>query len=193
MSAPQPSLPLDLLLLTALAGALAIAVAGAFAPVEWLQYYAPRLWMPVWVMGVLLYGGPRVAGRAAWVTKAFRFGRGQFVEWGGGPYAAIAIVCFGWLEWAQLRELYQWIVDTEFYVDKAGMRRLAQEFGHNFVGFFVGSFMNGFHAFVWPAFWKKVFTVGQQWPAVAVAWSLFEAGKWTARKLPGRAGANPPA
>jgi hypothetical protein len=190
---PQQALPLDLLILTALAGALVIAVAGAFAPVEWIQYYASRLWMPVWVMAVLLYGGPRVAGRRAWVTKAFRFGRGQFVEWGGGPYAAIAIVCFGWLEWAQLRELVQWIAETEWYTDKFGVREIVRGAFRNVLDFFIGSFMNGLHAFVWPAFWKRCFTVGQQWPAVAVAWTLFEAGKWAARKLPGRTEANPPA
>jgi hypothetical protein len=183
--ATPPPLSLDLLLLTALVGALAITVAGAFAPTEWLQYYAPRLWMPVWVMGVLLYGGPRVTGRAAWLTKAFRLGRGQFAEWGGGPYAAIAIVCFAWLEWAQLRELIQWVVETDWYTDKAGVREIVRDSFRNVLDFFIGSFMNGLYGFIWPAFWKKVFTVGMQWPAVAVAWALFEAGRWVIGRVPG--------
>ena len=77
------------------------------------------------------------------MTKATRFGRGQFAEWGGGPYAAIAIVCFCWQEWAQLREFVQWIIETEFYTDKFGIRRLIREGAQNIGSFVVGSFMNG--------------------------------------------------
>ena len=177
------TLPLDQLILVASVGALVIVVAGAFAPVEWLQYYAPRLWMPVWVMGVLYFGGPRVTGRAAWMTRALRFGRGQVSEWGGGPYAAIAIVCFAWLEWAQLRELFQWVIDTEWYADKFGVREIVRSAFRNVLDFFIGSFMNGVYGFVWPAFWKKSFSAGQMWPAALVGWGVFASGKWAVQQM----------
>jgi hypothetical protein len=179
-------LPLEHLVLAALLGALAIALAGDFIPIDWVQYYALRLWLPIWLLACAHYGLPRVSDRRPWLVRYARVGRGQFAEWGGGPYAAIAIVCFAWTEWAQLRELVQWIVETEWYTDKSGVRDLIRDAARNVAGFFVGSVMNGFYAFVWPAFWKKTFTIGQQWPAVAVAWALFEAGRGLVTSLPGR-------
>ena len=184
-SAPLP-LPLEQLLLTVLLGALACVLVSVFVPSEWIAYYALRLWLPVWVMGAVIYGGPRIAGRSTWMTKLVRFGRGQFVEWGGGPYAAIAIACFLWIELAQIREFYDWIAQTDWYTDKFGVRAIVRDAFRNVFDFFISSVMNGLYAFIWPAFWKKAFSVGNQWPAVAVAWALFEAGKWTVRTLPGR-------
>ncbi len=184
--APGAPLALDHLVLVLLLGALACVLVAQFVPVEWIAYYALRLWWPVWALGVIVYGGPRVGGRTAWMTKALRLGRGQFVEWGGGPYAAIAIACFAWQEWAQVRELYDWIVQTSWYTDKFGVRAIVRDAFRNVFDFFISSFMNGLYAFVWPAFWKQSFHAGNQWPAVVVAWTLFEAGKWTVRRLPGR-------
>ncbi len=174
-----PALALDLLLLIALLGALEGVLVAEFVPVEWIAYYSLRLWLPVWLLACLVYGGPRVSGRGNWIKKHVRLGRSQFVEWGGGAYAAIALVCFAWLEFAQFRELFDWIVGIDWQDDKSAVREFVQSMAHNVTGFFVGSFMNGLYAFVWPAFWKKIFTAGTQWPAVAVAWGMFEAGRWT--------------
>lgn len=186
LQTPPPAIPLDQLILTALLGALACALVSAFVPVEWIAYYALRLWAPIWLLACLVHGGPRVPGRSNWLRRYTRLGRSQFIEWGGGAYAAIAIVCFAWLEWAQLRELYEWIVGIDWYNNKSAVREFVQSSAQNTVGFFIGSLMNGLHAFVWPAFWKKCFTVGMQWPAVAVAWGVFEAGRWGIGQMSGR-------
>lgn len=195
VKAPQPAPPklaAEHLALAMLAGALLLVLIAAFSPIEWLGYYATRLWLPVWAIACLVYGGPRLAVRSSWLTKSVRLGRGQWMEWGGGPYAAIAIVCFVWQEIAQLRELVQWFVETEFYTDKFGIRTLIREGAQNIGQFFVGSFMSGMYAFGWPAFWNKTFDAGQMWPAAAIAWAMFEAGKATARRLPGTVAADRP-
>lgn len=181
--APRPQLEREpLLLVTALGGA-AIAAMALLVPDTWGAYYALRLWLPLWVVACMVYGGALLESRNRWVTRITRLSRGQLAEWGGGAYSAIALVCFLWLELAQVRELFVWIAQTDWYTDKFGVGDIVRESVGNLVDFFMGSFKNGLYAFIWPAFWKKTFTAGQMWPAAVVGWGVFASGKWAVEYL----------
>lgn len=186
-SAPRRRLdPDQLLLITALGGA-AVASMVLLVPDSWGAYYATRLWLPLWVLACLVHGGALLESRSPWITRITRVSRHQLVEWGGGAYAAIALVCFAWLEWAQLVELFDWIAQTEWYTDKFGVREIVRDSFRNIFGFFIDSFMNGLYAFIWPAFWKKTFSAGQMWPAALIGWGVFACGQWAVTRMAGDA------
>lgn len=174
-----PLARLDLALVLAL-GAGAIVGCGYLVPESWAAYYAIRLWLPVWLCAGVLHGGEHVQHRSAWLTRLTRLGRARLAAWGGGAYAAIVLACFLWLELAQVRDLVLGAVGLEW---SAGVRDLVRELGRDLVAFFVGSVMNTIHALAWPAFWGKVFDAGAQWPAVIVAWLVFESGRHAVRRL----------
>lgn len=182
-----PRLAFADLLLALLLGALALLLLPLLLPGSWLAYYAVHLWLPLMLLAGTIYGGALLAGRHPWLTRLVRLGRFHFVDMGGGAYGAIALVSFFWLEWAQLRDLFDWIVQTEWYTDKFGVREIVRDAARNVVDFFLGSFMNGVSAFAWPAFWKKAFSAGQMWPAAVVGWIIFDGTKWGVRQLPRRA------
>lgn len=190
--APQRVDPQTLAALIVFGGA-AVAAMALLVPETWGAYYATRLWLPLWVIGCLVFGGALLQHRSRWVTRISRVSRHQLVEWGGGAYGAIALVCFLWIEYAQVRELIDWVVRTEWYTDKFGVRDILREAFRNFVSFFVDSFMNGIFAFIWPAFWGKAFTAGQMWPAAIVGWGVFESARFAVKQVARPAPPVPPA
>jgi hypothetical protein len=179
--AAPPTIDPQTLAAVLVGGALAVAAAGLLVPGTWAAYYAPRLWLPLWVIGCLVFGGALLAQRNRWVVRFTRLQRHQIVEWGGGAYGAIALTCFGWLEWGQFRELLDALLGVDWRSAEVGARSVVQMLTRNLADFFVGSFMSGLQAFIWPAFWSKAFSAGQFWPAMLVGWGVFECARWAVR------------
>lgn len=180
---PGPSIDPQTLAAIVVAGGLAIAAMTLLVPETWGAYYALRLWLPLWIIGCLVFGGALLQQRNKWVVRFTRVQRNQVVAWGGGAYGAIALTCFLWLEWGQVLDLFDWIAQTEWYADDLGVREIVRHLTRNLVDFFLGSFMNGLYAFIWPAFWSKAFSAGQMWPAVLVGWGVFECARWAVQRL----------
>ena len=157
-------------------GGLAVAGMALLVPDTWGAYYALRLWLPLWVLACLVAGGALLEQRSRWVTRMSRVSRHQLVEWGGGAYAAIALCCFGWLEWARFLEFWQSLVAL---ADKWDVREVVR----GLFDFGIDSFLNGVFAIAWPAFWKKAFSAGQMWPAVLVGWGVFESARYAVTQL----------
>lgn len=174
-----PPLSQEKFLLHVAVGSGALAAVHLFAPIDWVAYYAFHLWLPLWLVAGFVYGGPRLAGRSGWLTKGIRVGRSQLTEHGGGPYAAIALVCFFWLELEQLKQLAAAIAMFE------SIQAAIQDIIHSLVRFSTGSVMNFVYGIAWPGFWKKTFDAGMQWPAVGIGWGLFELSKWWMQQLAG--------
>lgn len=175
--ASEPGLAGTDLLLTALLGGLACTLLGWLAPQPWVAYYALHLWLPLWLIVCVVFGGPLLAGRGPWLKRALRVTRGQFVEYGGGFYGAVALTCFLHLEWARLQE--EWL---DLLLDPS-VRGIVQ----NIVQFSIDSIMNGIWAIAWPGFLGKVFDSRGVWPAIVVGYAVFEAGRFLVRHLPRRA------
>jgi len=174
---PQAGLRLQDLSLVALLGALELVLLPVLLPGTWIAYYALYLWLPLWVIGCATFGGALLGSREPLLVRVVRLTRHQFIEYGGGAYGAIALVCFGWLEWERLQEFITTLLAM------SGIR----EFVRSLFDFGIDSFLNGIWAVAWPAFGKKVFGFGNFWPAAAIGWALFELTRWGAPRLPKRA------
>jgi hypothetical protein len=172
---PQRIAP-DMLAALVVFGGAAVAAVALLVPDTWGAYYATRLWLPLWVIACLVAGGALLEQRSKWVTRISRVSRHRLVDWGGGAYAAIALVCFGWLEWARFLEFWH---SLQALAGTWGVR----DFVRGLFDFGIDSFLNGVYAFVWPAFWKNAFSAGQMWPAALVGWGVFESGRWAVRQL----------
>jgi hypothetical protein len=178
-----PGLALADLGLTLLLGVLVLvalpwlSLAGVEVP-RWVTYFAVHLWVPLWLIGGLVAGGPLLSDRQPWLKKSLRFGRAQFIEYGGGFYGAVALTCFLWLEWARVQE-EDW---GGFLYDPSWHGVVRQ-----LIDFSIASVMNGIFAVAWPGFLGKVFDSGNAWPAIAVGYAWFEGARWLVRHLPRRA------
>ena len=173
---PPPNLELDRLLFAMLLGVLVLLAVLLALGGPWLGYYAVHLWLPLWLIPCVVFGGARLSDRPEWLRRWVRVARGQFVDYGGGFYGAVALVAFVWAEWAQLEEL------GRFLVGLPSVQELVQSFIH----FGVSSFMNGVWAMVWPAFHAKTFEMRNFWPALGIGAGIFGAAQGLMAWLPAR-------
>jgi len=155
-------------------GALAVAGMALLVPGTWGEHYALRLWLPVWVIATAVHGGALLEAGGPWVKRVRRVGRSALAQWGGGAYAAIALVVFLWLEWARGAEFVQQVLGL---TSSDAVRELIR----GLFDFGLDSFMNGVHAIAWPAFWDKAFSAGHMWAAALVAWGVFASARWAVR------------
>lgn len=173
---PPPALELDLLLLAMLLGVLALlAVLLAFGG-PWVGYYAVHLWMPLWLIPCIVFGGARLSDRPDWLRRGVRVARGQFVDYGGGFYGAVALVAFSISELNQLGELGKFLAEVPD----------VREWVQNLIHFGVGSFLNGVWAMAWPAFHAKAFEMRNFWPALGIGAGIFGAAQGVMAWLPAR-------
>jgi len=185
-AAPSPNRPTgptervdpQVLALLILVGGAAVAAVALLLPGTWGEYYATRLWLPLWVLGCLVFGGALLENRSRWVIRISRVSRNRLVDWGGGAYGAIALVCFGWSEFDQLRETAEWLSSIDWQAGGGAVREMAQGLAHNMFQLVFQSIMNGIQAFIWPAFWKQSFSAGNMWPAAVVGWGVFESARY---------------
>lgn len=171
-----PGLDLDLLLLTMLLGVSIMLGVLLAAGGPWSGYYTVHLWLPMWLIACIVFGGARLVDRPAWLRLGVRMARGQFVEYGGGFYGAVALIAFAWLEWGRGLEFYQALVGAES----------ERMFWRSLLGFFIDSIMNGISAMVWPAFHAKAFEMRNFWPALGISAGVYAVAQALMGWLPAR-------
>lgn len=173
---PPPQVPGRALVLLAALGAAAIVTLAFATPSDWVTPIALRLWLPVWLLGVLVTGAPLLDQRARWVVRVARLARFRFMKWGGGGYAAIAVIGFLWLELDRVIETVS-VLGALF--DEWSLRGLFR----GLLDFGIESFLNGLKAAIWPVFWRDLFPMSSMPPAAVVAWLTFECARWGVRQL----------
>jgi hypothetical protein len=173
---PSPTVATRDLALLIVIGAVAILAMALLVGESWGAYYALRLWLPLWCIAALVHGGALLEDRRPWVVRVTRLGRNKLFHWGGGAYAAIALCCFGWLEWARLMEFVAAVLAL---TDTWAVR----DFIRGLFDFGIDSVMNTVYAVAWPGFWRKTFSAGQTWPAVAVGWGVYESARWAVERI----------
>jgi hypothetical protein len=173
----EPGLAFADVLVTLLIGALILSWLPLVLPHHWAGYYGPRLWLPLWLISGVIYGGAQLETRSRWVKLGVRVTRSQFVDYGGGFYGAVGLSAFMLLEWRRFVE--EW---GDFVLDPSwrGLWENLWDFG-------LDSIMNGIYAFVWPAFHGKAFHAGDFWVAVVVGWGVYTGTKKLMQRLPRRA------
>lgn len=172
--APPSALDLDVLLFAMLLGVVVmLAMLLAFGG-PWFGYYAVHLWLPMWLIACTVFGGARLTDRPAWLRRGVRMARGQFIEYGGGFYGAVALIAFAWLEWGRGLEFYQALAGAES----------ERQFWRSLLGFFIDSIMNGISAMVWPAFHAKAFEMRNFWPALGISGGIYGVAQLLMNWLP---------
>jgi hypothetical protein len=172
---PTPApLALDLMLTAMLGGVLVMLGALLVAGGPWLAYYTVHLWLPMWLLACAVFGGARLADRPGWMRRWLRVARGQFVEYGGGFYGAVALIAFAWLEWERLAGF------IEFLASSPGVQGIVRQL----IDFSIDSVLNGLWAFIWPAFFHKAFEMHDFWAALGLSAGVFGAAQALMRRLP---------
>lgn len=154
-----------------LGGALII---GALSWLLWPQRVALaglRLWLPLWVATVFVYGFSNTDKPIPWLRKWLRYTRFEMFKIGGGYYAAVAAAVFITLE-------VQRVLDGIGVFFNSPSNWLSAVF-QQFVGFSVDSVMNSIYAAAWPGFLTKTIGFSHAWWAIGPAFFLY----WLALKV----------
>jgi hypothetical protein len=150
------------------------AILSALAWFFWPQQIALvslRLWLPLWVVTVFVYGFSNTDRPIAWLRKWLRYTRLEMFKIGGGYYAAVAAALFITMEVQRLLVS----VDVFFASKTNWLSALFQQC----ISFSVDSVMNGIYVVAWPGFLTKTIGFHSAWWAIGPAFALY----WLALKV----------